>query len=390
MRRVKVAFFHDKFPLWGAERATEILSEQLNKVGYEVYIFARKFDFSTSSQKLPNSSYITLPNRIKWFSSDKFITNKINELEIDIAVFCVMTPSSMARIKAMTSCNIVFMLHNEPFWELKYKVVGGLFNRDKSIGKFLKWYIIQWPKYCLFGALKPTMVSTYRRIYDNVDIFGALCGGYVETLERELGVSRDESRFRTIHNPAIPQEDPIMSKQKRVLFVGRLTYADKRVDRLILAWSEIYKIHPDWELHIVGSGADENYFKQLALDLKLKNITFMGYSKNPIKHYREASILCMTSSTEGMPNVLYEAQMYGVVPIAINCCKGIEELLSPSGVNGVLVESEGDFADELSRLILDDQLRATIQRSAYVNVNKYGLNRVVEDWTKLIEELKSH
>ena len=387
MSSIKIAFFHNKFPLWGAEKITDIISEQLNKIGYEVYIFASNFDFSTSPQKLSGANYITLPSRIGSSESQKFIINRIKDLGVDISIFCGGSAADMQKVRDLTTSRVIYMLHTEPAWKLKYKVAYEHFNRRRSVGRCIRWYVLQWPKYCLFNTLKSGVAGIHTEIYNSVDIFGVLCQGYVETMETELGVKSVESKFRAIYNPAVLLEEPIMSKRKRVLFVGRLTYADKRVDRLLYAWGKIYKSHPDWELHIVGSGEDEEYFKRVAQELKLENTKFLGYSKDPIVHYRDAAILCLTSATEGVPNVLYEAQMYGVVPIAINCCKGIEELLSPSGVNGILVDGEDNFADELSKLMSDEPLRAAIQQSAYESIKQYSLDVVVKNWDTLIRGL---
>ena len=385
--KIRIAFFHDRFPMWGAEKITDIISEELTKIGYEVYIFSSKFDFSISPQKLSNSSYITLPNSIGHKGNQQFIIDKINELDINVSIFCVVSLKDVLNIRELTNSKVIFILHNEPFWTLKYKRERGRLKKQQSIGKLLEWYVLQYPKHFMFNSLKYKVASTYRQIYEHVDIFGVLSQGYVDTMESELGVERASSKFRAIYNPAMPLEEPIMTKKKHVIFVGRLTYADKRVDRLLLAWSKIYNNHPDWRLHIVGTGENESYFKELASDLKLDNIKFLGYSKNTIEHYRDASILCMTSATEGMPNVIYEAQMYGVASIAINCCKGIEELLSPSGVNGILVEDENDFAAELSNLMSDESLRSTIQHSAYEHIKQHSLSVVLKNWDDLLKGL---
>ena len=44
-------------------------------------------------------------------------------------------------------------------------------------------------------------------------------------------------------------------KEKTVVYVGRVEFIDKRVDRLMRIWKRVCHEVPDWQLVIVGDGA---------------------------------------------------------------------------------------------------------------------------------------
>ncbi len=171
-----------------------------------------------------------------------------------------------------------------------------------------------------------------------------------------------------------------------MLFVGRLTYADKRVDRLLRIWAEVSKHNPDWSLHIVGDGKDRPNLEKLAGELALKNITFHGYC-DPAPHYESASVLCMTSTFEGWPQVLVEAMSSGVVPIAFGCTDGVREILGDG--RGVLVEGfdEKAYAAGLHRLLQDRQSREQRRALYPTYVSQFGCDTIAELWHESISLL---
>ena len=103
-----------------------------------------------------------------------------------------------------------------------------------------------------------------------------------------------------------------------------------------------------------------------------------------------ASILCMTSSFEGWGLVLTEAQANGVVPIAFGCSDGVKSILSPSGVNGVVVEPFDleAYARELLSLMNDDARRKQMQRQVIEKSKSYSPEVVGKEWIALLERLE--
>ncbi len=90
-----------------------------------------------------------------------------------------------------------------------------------------------------------------------------------------------------------------VTKKKQILYVGRLEF-QKRVDRLLNIWKNTDAEQIGWKLVIIGDGSSRPLFEQISKDYKLNNVEFVG-TANPEEYYKKASILCITSSLEGLP-----------------------------------------------------------------------------------------
>jgi glycosyltransferase involved in cell wall biosynthesis len=178
-------------------------------------------------------------------------------------------------------------------------------------------------------------------------------------------------------------------REKRVIFVGRLSYWDKRIDRLLSAWKLIYNDFPEWRLSIVGEGSERNTLEKYVHDNGLQRVEFLGFTPNPQNMYTTSEILCLTSTIEGCPMVLLEAQLCGCATMAFDCSAGVRELLSPNWESGVYVPN-GDikaYAEALARLMSDDKLRSSIQQNGVENAKRFSPEKSAEQYHALIEQL---
>lgn len=227
-------------------------------------------------------------------------------------------------------------------------------------------------------------------IYSKVDAFVTLCGQYKRDVELIVGADRCNSKVCAVYNPVdVGHYLPYRSvrKEKEVLYVGRLSYADKRVDRLIRIWSSIEPLHPDWVLKIVGEGPEKNKLCQLASKLGLNNVKFVGYSADPREHYSTASILCLTSSFEGWGMVLAESASAGVVPIAFECSAGTSQLLDLVGGIKVAPFDEGEYERKLVELMGH---YPEIENGSSVNdlLTQFSPETIAGEWHIILTALK--
>ena len=185
----------------------------------------------------------------------------------------------------------------------------------------------------------------------------------------------------------IPQVN--LDKKKQLLFVGRMSYDDKRADRLIHIWHKIYRKMPDWELVLVGDGDERIRLETLVAKLHLERVVFAGYHADVRRFYNDSLVLCLTSNYEGWPLVLTEAQANGVIPVAFNCTAGVCEILEPTGVNGVLIPpfSKKRYAKELLALLQNPQKCREIQKNVIMKARNYSPDKIGEKWYALFERL---
>ena len=379
----KVLFYHDAFPFGGAERITLDIANYVYNKGYEVYVLTPKlhvasFKHLKAIEIVPKSS----KNKKAYINH---IIKFINDYQIDIFVGQSLDLLLYQSIKEQTQCKVIRALHNVPMWESidrYYRIKG---KSRFSIWEFIR-YTFKYINYYFLKSYNKKYITRYKAMYDNIDALTVLCDAYKKQLATYF---KDDKRIHVITNPEYPRSNPNLNKKKQIIYSGRLSYPHKRVDRLLSIWKKIYKEIPEWELIIIGDGPERNILELLAKKWKLERIKFIGYIPDVDIYYRDASILCLTSTFEGWPLCLTEAQANGVIPISFNCCAGIEAILGPNKVNGILVPN-GDinaFAKELTELINNPQLMEEIRKNVLKKVLTYSPELVGEKWLNLFNNL---
>ena len=98
------------------------------------------------------------------------------------------------------------------------------------------------------------------------------------------------------------------TKDKLLVFVGRLDDDSKKLKRLFYTMKEIKKNNINAEALIVGSGKDEHMYKKYTKDNRIDDIvTFVGEKSNPYPYMKMADYIVLTSDYEGYPVVYQEA-----------------------------------------------------------------------------------
>lgn len=387
----KIAFVHIKYPCGGAEKITTYISDELKKAGYQIYLFAEKIDTEKLTPKDESIILQQTPSSIYSRESADFIIEQIKNNKIDLFICPGVVLNYLNRIRQETACKVVYAHHSMPFWEITAKITAGEHASHKSIGKRIEWLLFRAPKYKIPSYLSKKVYNNYKQRYEEVDAYTVLCEAYAREICDKIGVGRNESKISVLTNPILNIPETISPKKKQVVFVGRLTFADKRVDRLLHIWKQLYQKHSDWELLIYGEGDEKENLIRLSQEIGLERVYFKGYVKDTAAVYKEASLLCMTSSYEGWPLVLTEAQSHGVVPIAFNCCAGIEEILSAQNEYGMLIKKFDldAYAKALDNLMSHPDALKEMQSKVTASVKRYSLDKIVEQWLNLIKEIES-
>lgn len=137
--------------------------------------------------------------------------------------------------------------------------------------------------------------------------------------------------------------DDIPKEYGRIIFVGRFNY-EKRIDRLISAFSMIADKHPEWHVDIFGEGNEKlNLLDQIA-SLNLEDrIIIHDPTKAIYDEYKRSEMLVLCSEHEAYSLVLVEAMSCGVPCVSMDCPCGPREIIK-DGVNGLL-SKDGDVKD---------------------------------------------
>lgn len=383
----RVMFFHAQFPSGGGERVTRDIAKSIHKRGYESYVVTcRKNDGIC-----PEVTLIELQNnKLQSIENANTIIELIRSLSIDIFVLPGFLWDHLEYVKKQVECKFIYILHNVPFWEIVAKV-----ERRKrfhgSLLRMLEWYFLAYPKIKWLKTYERKYMQSYKSTYDSVDAYVVLCEKYKDEMMAHFKMS-DSGKFVVINNAEKLVDNSSFIKKKQILFVGNMTYENKRVDRLLKIWELIYKKVPDWELILVGGGEEEKNLRKQSSKMQLERVVFVGGSQNVGLYYQSASVFCLTSTFEGWPLCLTEAQAHGVVPVAFNCCAGVEEILSPSGVNGILIPpfNINAFADNLYMLLTSPEKIALMRKNVIAKSNDYSLDIIGNKWIHLFDSLNNY
>jgi glycosyltransferase involved in cell wall biosynthesis len=238
-------------------------------------------------------------------------------------------------------------------------------------------------------AMAKAVERTYKE-YLACDAYTVLCQPYkIETAEG-LGINPETSHIYAIENPEYIVQKPNFDKEKIVLFCGRFENWSKRIDRLLRIWEKVQDRLPDWRLVLVGNGESWDMLTRMADELSLKRVSFEGLRSNASDYYRKASIVVLTSQTEGWGLTLTEAQAHGCIPIAFGCTSGIKEVLSSGEGCGIEVApfDEDEFAQQLVNVArMSEEEQMGLRRNAIDRIKRYTPEIISEKWRVLFDKL---
>ena len=170
-------------------------------------------------------------------------------------------------------------------------------------------------------------------------------------------------------------------KEKYITYDGRLS-KEKNVDQLI----EIYAnsgIAKNFKLNIIGYGELLPSLIDLSKKLNIEErVIFHGMLK-PLEVNKilcQSKIIMLTSSTEGLPNVLVEGMMTGNILVSYNCKYGPSEIINSN--NGFLVDiyNKSDMTKILDQLNDNPQLVKDLCESSYKESINWRKENIVRQW----------
>ena len=167
---------------------------------------------------------------------------------------------------------------------------------------------------------------------------------------------------------------PRVHNRLELLYIGRISNKEKRIDVLLQALSQVTKT---WHLTIIGDGPDLIALQQLATSLGIeKNIEWKGWQEDPWKHVESASVLVLTSQFEPFGIILVEALARGL-PVISSRCDGPEDIVQ-DGENGWLFDvGNVEQLRSIIQGIINVTLSLPTQESCKSTVERFRLENVV-------------
>ena len=199
----------------------------------------------------------------------------------------------------------------------------------------------------------------------------------------------------SVSEGVLTENGTTIQKEKVVLAAGRLdNWRYKGWDILINA-AKILKpllLEKNWKICIAGEGTEktEQFLESLRKKAGVEEcLEFIGYQTNMKELFQKASIFCLSSRSEGLPMVLIEAMSQGCASVACDNLGRTQEIITNESM-GLLFETENveNLAQQLTKMIQDDDYRLNVQQNSIERSKYYSLEHIVDLWENLFEKIK--
>ena len=175
-----------------------------------------------------------------------------------------------------------------------------------------------------------------------------------------------------------------------IITAGRLEGNGKRQHLLIEAFAKIADRYPEWKLDIYGEADNKRYPQKLEKLIKQygleSRVQLRGLTDKLHNQMRQSDIFAFTSRDEGFGLALAEAMSIGLPVVAYRSCYPTDELIE-DGEDGLLaLDGVDDFAEKLSRLIGDAELRKKLGRNGHVKAAQFNEQLIWDKWEALIKQ----
>ena len=196
------------------------------------------------------------------------------------------------------------------------------------------------------------------------------------------GFDRDKIRLIPNSIPAVLDVPP--EKEKRLLWLGRMVYEQKRADLILEVWQRVSEKLSDWSLDIVGEGPALAEIRRGIADRAVPRVDLHGRQVAD-EYYRRAAVFFMTSSFEGFPNTLVEAQSFGAIPVIFDSYP-VARWIIESGRNGFLIKpfDVGAMAERIVEIAMAED-RHRFAQQTLDSARRFEVGRVGAMWEELFE-----
>jgi phosphatidyl-myo-inositol alpha-mannosyltransferase len=198
-----------------------------------------------------------------------------------------------------------------------------------------------------------------------------------------------------IHLDEWPQSPRVYNPEgpHNILFLGRLEKR-KGVKYLLQAYALLQQQMDDISLTIAGNGPDREKLEELAEQLELRNVKFLGYVDDETKKelFANADLFCAPAIYgESFGIVLLEAMSSGLVTVAANN-SGYTSVMQEMGALSVVNPHDSEeFSRRLELLLTQPKLRELWREWAADYVKQFDYKTILDQYEALYHEaLKQH
>lgn len=389
---MNILFFYRVYPNYGGvEVVTSVLAKRFVADGHHVTIASLEQPHpELKDQNIDGVELICLHHPVLAKDNIQRLHQVVVDKKIDIIVNQWGLPykTTMLCNKAIkgTSCKLVSVLHGAPnISKVIIKAQDKVKNASNPIAKFGFSAILK--------AKKEVIKWSIRYACRHNEKYIMLSNAFIDSLIKYARI-KDASNITAIGNPVTIPVDlngfSLDNKLKQLLYVGRMDYENKRVNRIVEAWQDIVEKHKDWELVLVGDGPHKQQLMNYVNQHKINRVRFEGFQvEAPIRYYKDASIFMLTSDLEGFGLVIIESMSLGCVPIVYGSYEAAYDIID-QGVCGFVTPkpySEAKTTEKMELLMNDKKLRQDMAKKAMEKAKSFSIDSISQKWYELFNKV---
>lgn len=197
-----------------------------------------------------------------------------------------------------------------------------------------------------------------------------------------VGIDVDKFRNTVVDRPAKRKELGIPEDAFLLLSVGELN-ENKNHQIVIRTLAELND--PSIHYAIAGNGALAEYLTALAEQLGVaERVHLLGYRRDVAELYKTADVDVFPSIREGLGLAAIEGMAAGM-PLICSDNRGTRDY-AVNGMNALVCGNVGDYAEAISRLRVDHQLREELGRAGSQSAERFSVGEVNREMLRMYGE----
>ena len=376
----------------GVSIVSVILANNLAKRGYNVSLFILSQNLGEQRKKVDEKVDVFYGDGIEYNRKNvELLRGILKNKSIDIVInqwgLHWMNIKLIRKAQGNKPIKVFSVYHNDPASNGRLQTINIKLEKAKS--KIEKIFLDLQKRFVKFVTSKSMLY-----VYNHSDKYLLLSRCYIDNFKDFVKIS-NINKLDVQTNPitidATFDENELSGKEKTIIYIGRLDSIQKRVSRILQAWSLLEKDNKDWKLKIVGDGEEKKHLEELIRDYDLHNVSLEGF-RNPVEYYRKASILVLASEFEGFPLVLPESMSFGVVPVVYASYPAVYDIIEDK-IDGLILpyNTQGfdphDFAFLLQSLMrLPNMDLLQMQKKAIEKSKNYSIDVIIKQWEEKFKQ----
>lgn len=372
----------------GISRITSVLSDGFKKKDIGVFYLA----LNKSNKFSENQFFLPLCDPPNSELNKTFIVNFVLEKKINILINQSTSNSDLTDLSYHTKphgVKIISVIHNSLLTPLvNFAELNR--NRFSDLGFSFILPIIKnrFFTFLLKNLYKYKHGRHYKVLLKESDKILVVSNKNIDEFLNVVNLKKSNKVVAINNSFSLPEYEFIKNEKiKEVLWVGTPDFSIKRIDLALRIWSLIEVSYLDWSLTILGDSPSLQKAKDLANQLNLSSVNFIG-RQNPNEYYKRASMLIMTSTTESFGLVLVEAMHFGVVPFVFDSFPASKDIIK-NEKSGFLIKSFDInlYAKKIIELIEDSRKRHIIAKNSISKSKDFNLDIIIKQWINLLNSI---